>query len=141
MRASGSRGRSLPVPSSGKKAPASRTGVGFARPPHAHGLGVGGMDPSRSRHGDLAIGIQGKSVANPLIGSYLAPVTRHGPARRWKIARLRRSELSIPGSNPRMLERAPDVGADVVMLDLEDAVAPDTKEEARRNIIEALCGL
>ncbi len=52
--------------------------------------------------------------------------------------RLHRSELAVPGSNKRMLEKAPDSGADVVFLDLEDAVAPDDKEQARANIIEAL---
>jgi malyl-CoA/(S)-citramalyl-CoA lyase len=52
--------------------------------------------------------------------------------------RLHRSELAVPGSNVRMLEKAPDLGADIVMLDLEDAVAPDDKEQARVNIIEAL---
>ena len=52
--------------------------------------------------------------------------------------RLHRSELAVPGSNVRMLEKAPGLGADVVMLDLEDAVAPDDKEQARLNIIDAL---
>ena len=52
--------------------------------------------------------------------------------------RLHRSELAVPGSNKRMLEKAPDAGADIVFLDLEDAVAPDDKEQARSNIIEAL---
>jgi len=52
--------------------------------------------------------------------------------------RLHRSELAVPGSNPRMLEKAPASGADVVFLDLEDAVAPDDKEQARKNIISAL---
>jgi malyl-CoA/(S)-citramalyl-CoA lyase len=52
--------------------------------------------------------------------------------------RLHRSELCVPGTNMRMLEKAPDLGADVVMLDLEDAVAPDDKPEARRNVIAAL---
>ena len=52
--------------------------------------------------------------------------------------RLHRSELAVPGSNPRMLERAPEAGADVVFLDLEDAVAPDDKVQARLNVIEAL---
>ena len=52
--------------------------------------------------------------------------------------RLHRSELAVPGSNVRMLEKAPELGADIVMLDLEDAVAPDDKERARVNIIEAL---
>ena len=46
--------------------------------------------------------------------------------------RLHRSELCVPGTNMRMLEKAPGLGADVVMLDLEDAVAPDDKPEARR---------
>jgi malyl-CoA/(S)-citramalyl-CoA lyase len=52
--------------------------------------------------------------------------------------RLHRSELAVPGSNVRMLEKAPTMGADIVMLDLEDAVAPDDKEQARVNVIEAL---
>jgi malyl-CoA/(S)-citramalyl-CoA lyase len=52
--------------------------------------------------------------------------------------RLHRSELAVPGSNVQMLERAPDLGADIVMLDLEDAVAPDDKQRARINIIDAL---
>jgi malyl-CoA/(S)-citramalyl-CoA lyase len=52
--------------------------------------------------------------------------------------RLHRSELAVPGSNVRMLEKAPKVGADIVMLDLEDAVAPDDKEQARANVIDAL---
>jgi malyl-CoA/(S)-citramalyl-CoA lyase len=52
--------------------------------------------------------------------------------------RLHRSELAVPGSNKRMLEKAPEAGADIVFLDLEDAVAPDDKEQARTNIIEAL---
>ncbi|QJD30349.1 HpcH/HpaI aldolase/citrate lyase family protein [Methylococcus geothermalis] len=52
--------------------------------------------------------------------------------------RLHRSELAVPGSNPRMLEKAPDAGADIVFLDLEDAVAPDDKALARKNIIAAL---
>ena len=44
----------------------------------------------------------------------------------------------MPGSNRRMLEKAPALGADVVMLDLEDAVAPDDKVQARAQVIEAL---
>ena len=55
--------------------------------------------------------------------------------------RLHRSELCVPGSNMRMLEKAPGLGADVVMLDLEDAVAPDDKPQARRNVIAALSEL
>jgi len=52
--------------------------------------------------------------------------------------RLHRSELAVPASNVRMLEKAPELGADIVMLDLEDAVAPDDKEQARTNVIDAL---
>ncbi len=52
--------------------------------------------------------------------------------------RLHRSELCVPGTSERMLEKAPSLGADVVMLDLEDAVAPDDKPEARANVIDAL---
>jgi malyl-CoA/(S)-citramalyl-CoA lyase len=52
--------------------------------------------------------------------------------------RLHRSELAVPGSNVRMLEKAPGLGADVAMLDLEDAVAPDDKEQARLNVVDAL---
>lgn len=52
--------------------------------------------------------------------------------------RLHRSELAVPGSNLKMLEKAPTLGADLVFLDLEDAVAPVDKEQARENIIHAL---
>src|SRR3954451_20510373 len=53
--------------------------------------------------------------------------------------RLHRSELAVPGSNVRMLEKAPGLGADIVMLDLEDDVAPADKAQARRNVVDALC--
>ena len=53
-------------------------------------------------------------------------------------ARLNRSELAVPGSNPSFLEKAAKSPADVIFLDLEDAVAPDDKVQARKNIIEAL---
>jgi len=52
--------------------------------------------------------------------------------------RLQRSELAVPGSSPNMFEKAARCAADVVFLDLEDAVAPDDKDQARRNIIQAL---
>ena len=53
-------------------------------------------------------------------------------------ARLNRSELAVPGSQPHLFEKAAGSQADVIFLDLEDAVAPDDKAAARRNIIEAL---
>ena len=52
--------------------------------------------------------------------------------------RLHRSELAVPGSQTKLFEKAAASDADVVFLDLEDAVAPDDKEQARRNVIEAL---
>lgn len=52
--------------------------------------------------------------------------------------RLHRSELAVPGSNPGLFEKAASSKADIVFLDVEDAVAPDDKEQARRNIIQAL---
>ena len=51
-----------------------------------------------------------------------------------------RSELAVPGTNGRAMAKAPGLGADVVFLDLEDAVAPDDKQAARANVIEALLG-
>lgn len=52
--------------------------------------------------------------------------------------RVRRSELTTPGSSLNMMEKAAESPADEVMLDLEDAVAPEEKEDARSRIIEAL---
>ncbi|ADJ24948.1 Malyl-CoA lyase [Hyphomicrobium sp. GJ21] len=52
--------------------------------------------------------------------------------------RLQRSYLAVPGSNPTMIDRALKSAADYVFLDCEDAVAPPEKEQARKNIIQAL---
>ena len=52
--------------------------------------------------------------------------------------RLRRSELSSPASSHKMMEKAIASEADLVFLDLEDAVAPAQKEASRKNAIEAL---
>lgn len=52
--------------------------------------------------------------------------------------RPRRSHLFMPGSNPRALEKARTLPCDGVILDLEDAVAPDAKAAARDNIAEAV---
>ncbi len=54
------------------------------------------------------------------------------------VPRLNRSELAVPGSSPHMFEKAAASHADVVFLDLEDAVAPDRKVQARKNVIQAL---
>jgi len=55
-----------------------------------------------------------------------------------KKQRLQRSELAVPGSNPDMIQKAADSDVDYIFLDLEDAVAPPEKLQARKNIIEAL---
>jgi citrate lyase subunit beta/citryl-CoA lyase len=52
--------------------------------------------------------------------------------------RARRSCLAVPGSSTKMLGKAQGLPADQVFLDLEDAVAPGAKEEARANIVAAL---
>jgi citrate lyase subunit beta/citryl-CoA lyase len=52
--------------------------------------------------------------------------------------RPRRSVLYLPGSNARALEKARGLPADALVLDLEDAVAPAAKEEARARVVEAL---
>ncbi|MBL9048835.1 MAG: CoA ester lyase [Tabrizicola sp.] len=55
-----------------------------------------------------------------------------------KKQRLQRSELAVPASNPVMIDKAASSAADYIFLDLEDAVAPPEKEQARRNCIQAL---
>lgn len=52
--------------------------------------------------------------------------------------RPRRSVLYMPGSNARALEKAASLPADALILDLEDAVAPEAKELARRQVCEAV---
>jgi len=52
--------------------------------------------------------------------------------------RLHRSELAVPGTNPALFIKAAQSNADIIFLDCEDAVAPDDKEQARRNIIQGL---
>jgi len=53
-------------------------------------------------------------------------------------SRLNRCELAVPGSSPKFFEKAAKSNADAIFLDLEDSVAPSDKEQARKNIIEAL---
>ena len=52
--------------------------------------------------------------------------------------RLRRSELSTPASNERMMEKAAGSNADLVFLDLEDSVSPNEKVASRAKIVKAL---
>src|SRR2546421_1550448 len=50
----------------------------------------------------------------------------------------RRSCLSVPGSSEKMMGKAPGLGADMVFLDLEDAVAPLEKPPSRQKIVNAI---
>lgn len=52
--------------------------------------------------------------------------------------RSRRSNLAVPGSSIKMLDKARGLPADQVFLDIEDSVAPVAKESARANIVSAL---
>ena len=52
-------------------------------------------------------------------------------------SRLQRSELAVPGSSPKMFEKALNSDADYIFLDLEDAVSPNDKITARANVIKA----
>ncbi|MGL4300438.1 MAG: HpcH/HpaI aldolase/citrate lyase family protein, partial [Candidatus Neomicrothrix subdominans] len=52
--------------------------------------------------------------------------------------RPRRSVLYMPGANARALEKAQGLAADSLILDLEDAVAPDAKAEARDRVVDAV---
>ena len=55
-----------------------------------------------------------------------------------KTIRLNRSELFVPGSKVDLFKKAASSNADIICLDLEDAVAPQDKEQAKKNIIQAL---
>ncbi|NOY95474.1 MAG: citrate lyase ACP [Chlorobi bacterium] len=62
------------------------------------------------------------------------------PQNRYKTAKdkNRRSRLYLPGNNPKLMVNAGIYGADGIILDLEDSVAPDKKEEARLLVRNAL---
>ena len=51
---------------------------------------------------------------------------------------LRRSVLFSPGDRPELMRKAPGTGADTIVFDLEDAVAPARKDEAREAVLEVL---
>lgn len=53
-------------------------------------------------------------------------------------ARLNRCQLFGPGSRPSIFEKMAKSEADVINLDLEDSVAPDDKDQARKNVIQAI---
>jgi citrate lyase subunit beta/citryl-CoA lyase len=58
-----------------------------------------------------------------------------------RLQRLRRCQLSVPGSSEKMMQKAAGMDVDFVFLDLEDAVAPSEKRPARAKIVHALNGL
>ncbi len=55
-----------------------------------------------------------------------------------KVLRPRRSSLAVPGSSIKMLDKARGLKSDQLFMDLEDAVAPLAKADARKNIVQAL---
>lgn len=55
--------------------------------------------------------------------------------------RLRRCQLSVPGSSEKMMQKASGLDLDFVFLDLEDAVAPSEKRTSRAKIVDALNNL
>jgi citrate lyase beta subunit len=65
-------------------------------------------------------------------------VTRCSPVDPGLAMRIERSELAVPASNPRMIDKALASAADVAFLDLEDAVAPAEKASARAHVVAAL---
>ncbi len=57
------------------------------------------------------------------------------------MARLRRSRIYLPGNRPRMIQKGPLLGADAVILDLEDSVSPGEKDAARFLVTNAIKSL
>ena len=68
----------------------------------------------------------------------MTSMTSGGAAGVARPMRSRRSNLAVPGSSPKMLDKARGLPADQVFMDIEDAVAPLAKPEARKNIVAAL---
>lgn len=52
--------------------------------------------------------------------------------------RIRRTTLAVPGSSPKMIEKARNLSVDAIFLDLEDAVSPLAKVEARETVVTEL---
>src|SRR4029450_230698 len=74
----------------------------------------------------------------PHAGTAFAMPLRCRFRRRPMSFRPRRSVLYMPGSNARAIEKARTLPVDGVILDLEDAVAPEAKEQARNQVVEAV---
>jgi citrate lyase subunit beta/citryl-CoA lyase len=65
-------------------------------------------------------------------------MTVEAPRSAGRPVRARRSNLAVPGSSQKMIDKARSLPVDLVFLDLEDAVAPAAKPEARRRVMAAL---
>lgn len=76
------------------------------------------------------------TIAGPANCGYRVAETRSDP--QTMPNRPRRSVLYLPGSNARALDKARNLPADALILDLEDAVAPDAKIAARQRVLDAL---
>ena len=79
-----------------------------------------------------------EAAARKELGDNFLPLA---PSKSWTIQakdRPRRSRLYAPGNKPRFIEKAAAAGADGIILDLEDSVAPDRKDEARILVAYAL---
>src|SRR5439155_24735454 len=92
----------------------------------------------RGRRALQALGLQAR-LHRRLQGRADRPAQAPQPPRPGeRMIRLRRSELAVPASNERMIQKAAQSDADLVFLDLEDAVAPAGKEDARELAIRSL---
>ena len=80
------------------------------------------------------VGPDGKATGEPPS----APLYEAALRNRMTAIRPRRSVLYMPASNARALEKARTLPADALIIDLEDAVAPDAKEAAREQVVAAL---
>src|SRR5690606_30392736 len=79
-----------------------------------------------------------RGMLPPTMGARRARSTAQGGSNGMAV---QRSVLAVPGNNWRMIEKAIASDADVIFLDLEDAVAPDAKAAGRETVIRALTEL
>lgn len=85
---------------------------------------------------------RGPAAGAPVVASPEQPeITMNGVDRTLPAAALPRSYLYVPGDQERLLAKALDRGADALIIDLEDAVHPDRKDDARAGVTEWLAGL
>jgi citrate lyase subunit beta / citryl-CoA lyase len=82
--------------------------------------------------------LNAKSCQTPSLAELKQQVLLKQQARNEIMIRPRRSLLFMPGSNARALEKARNLPADGIILDLEDSVAPDAKAKAREQIAQAI---